>query len=413
MNTHLIILIFVAIGYFFSPSCIAQRSSQYWRNPLSLAVGIERTGLTYGYHFNNKNVLARDGYGDETFFQRASNISLLYAPSPRFGIELGLQNTEMDLGVTDRKFIADHKINDNNYSYGGDFNGEQRSHTSIVYLGCFDQMAYYTSPHLSLFYYPFQVHRVRPYVGAGMSLNYIHTPKNLYAEWKDDTYHESLQLKTHFPSTYTGFTVETGIQLSFKGDNKGGLILRTGVKYYFSGQKISGEYTNVNMNSGATNYTDQVTAGMSYLAFTMNIGFGIATKAKHDIHKEKEGYYSSRKKSNSAKGGEKSLEIQHKIVVHSEDVVVKIWDRATEDSDVLTFKLNDEILLEEYVLTKEGEELRIHLNEGDNHFVLEAISLGKFPPCTAAISIDDGVSQQTFDLNSDFQKSGAVHVFVE
>ena len=115
----------------------------------------------------------------------------------------------------------------------------------------------------------------------------------------------------------------------------------------------------------------------------------------------------------------KSLELaKRKVVaekectVKSEKVSLQIWDNNQEDGDIVSLKLNENWILTNYQLKKEKLSVPIELNSKNNQLLLFAENLGKIPPNTAAISVDDNDTTKTFILNSDMRKSETVKLIL-
>ncbi|HWY37573.1 MAG TPA: hypothetical protein VNY73_03370 [Bacteroidia bacterium] len=104
------------------------------------------------------------------------------------------------------------------------------------------------------------------------------------------------------------------------------------------------------------------------------------------------------------------FEVQQKIVLNSDLVSVKVWDRGTVDGDIITLYLNGEDILDNYTTSKTKKEVALHLRPGENFLVMHAVNLGRIPPNTAAIEIEDGMKHKTITINSDMKKSGAVEI---
>ena len=69
----------------------------------------------------------------------------------------------------------------------------------------------------------------------------------------------------------------------------------------------------------------------------------------------------------------------------------------------------------DYLITQIGitgtkKEIIVHLQMGSNFIVMEAINLGRVPPNTAAIIINNGTRHKVTTLVSDLKKSGTVEI---
>lgn len=100
------------------------------------------------------------------------------------------------------------------------------------------------------------------------------------------------------------------------------------------------------------------------------------------------------------------------IEVYKPDIRIKIWDNGVVDGDMATLFLNGKKILGRYRVTKSKYSIPVKLSAENNVLVLHAESLGSVPPNTVAVSIFDGVKEQTIVLCSNLQESGAVLIRV-
>jgi len=99
-----------------------------------------------------------------------------------------------------------------------------------------------------------------------------------------------------------------------------------------------------------------------------------------------------------------------KWTVKSTQIILNVWDNNTEDGDLISLKLNNTWILTNFPLKKGKHEIPIELKKQENELLLFAENLGKIPPNTAAISIDDKVTQRMFILNSDMKKCETIKI---
>jgi hypothetical protein len=96
------------------------------------------------------------------------------------------------------------------------------------------------------------------------------------------------------------------------------------------------------------------------------------------------------------------------IDLASPDVVIKVWDDNKEDGDIISLQINNEWVLKNFILENRPSKIGYNLKQGENYLMLHAVNLGKMPPNTAALSIDDGVKEHKLTLSSDFKESEAI-----
>ena len=86
-------------------------------------------------------------------------------------------------------------------------------------------------------------------------------------------------------------------------------------------------------------------------------------------------------------GGRKA-ETQHTITVWETDIVLSVWDHQKEDGDIISLYLNNELVLNNYLLTKNKKLIRLFLEADEiNELKLFAENLGQVSPNTASMQI--------------------------
>ncbi len=104
---------------------------------------------------------------------------------------------------------------------------------------------------------------------------------------------------------------------------------------------------------------------------------------------------------------------KNSLTVKTKNVDIEIWDNDKEDGDIITLKLNGNIILENKEVKKQHFKTTLTLTNGENVLIMQAVSLGTKGKNTAAFMVNDGVSPpQTRVLNSDMGKSEAIKINV-
>ena len=104
------------------------------------------------------------------------------------------------------------------------------------------------------------------------------------------------------------------------------------------------------------------------------------------------------------------FEVQQSLTVTNNEIKILVWDKNRVDGDEISLYLNGEAVLENYTVSKIKKEIAIKLQPGVNIIVMHALNLGRVPPNTAAISVDDGTKKRIITLVSDLHKSGALEI---
>lgn len=89
---------------------------------------------------------------------------------------------------------------------------------------------------------------------------------------------------------------------------------------------------------------------------------------------------------------------------------VYVYDNSAIDGDTMSLFFDGNWVLDHYGVEKKKKELFITLKEtGENYLVLFANNLGKSPPNTAVVEIDDGSTRKIFRLSSDLKTCSAIN----
>ena len=115
-------------------------------------------------------------------------------------------------------------------------------------------------------------------------------------------------------------------------------------------------------------------------------------------------------KFNRRKLNGRKLLIQETVNVTESTIKLMVWDKNRVDGDVVSIYVNGQLIKENLEVTGTKKEIIVHLQMGSNFIVMEAINLGRVPPNTAAISINNGTKYKLTTLISDLKKSGTVEI---
>lgn len=115
-------------------------------------------------------------------------------------------------------------------------------------------------------------------------------------------------------------------------------------------------------------------------------------------------------KFNRRKLNGRKLLIQETVSASKSTIKLLVWDKNRMDGDIVSIYVNGQLIEENLMVSKTKKEIIIQLQPGSNFIVMEAINLGRVPPNTAAISINDGTKHKITTLVSDLKKSGTLEV---
>lgn len=105
---------------------------------------------------------------------------------------------------------------------------------------------------------------------------------------------------------------------------------------------------------------------------------------------------------------QRQVRVDRVIKVRSENIRIKVWDNGIVDGDILTLFLNGQQIISKYRVNKRKWSIPVEIIRGENLLILHADDLGDISPNTVAVSIDDGVEEQTIVLSSNLNESGAI-----
>ena len=99
------------------------------------------------------------------------------------------------------------------------------------------------------------------------------------------------------------------------------------------------------------------------------------------------------------------------IKVQNSKFTLKFYDHNKIDGDIISVNYNGRWLLKGYTLTEKSKAIELELdpNIDENYLLLYADDLGRNPPCTAAITIDDNSKIEEVILNSDLNQCDIIY----
>ncbi len=100
------------------------------------------------------------------------------------------------------------------------------------------------------------------------------------------------------------------------------------------------------------------------------------------------------------------------IEVESKVISITVYDHKKSDGDIISLNYNGYWLLEKYKIDNDEHKIDVVLNankKNPDYVLLYAHNLGKYPPNTVAIIINDGVTQQRVILNSDMHVCDVIY----
>ncbi len=98
------------------------------------------------------------------------------------------------------------------------------------------------------------------------------------------------------------------------------------------------------------------------------------------------------------------------VEVNSSSLTIFVYDNSYVDGDTMSLYFNGKWILDHYGVTKKKKPVDLQFKANTNNFlVLFANNLGKSPPNTAAVEINDGKRKRIFRLSSDLKSCSAIN----
>jgi len=100
------------------------------------------------------------------------------------------------------------------------------------------------------------------------------------------------------------------------------------------------------------------------------------------------------------------------ITVDSTYISLTVYDHKKDDGDIVSLNYNGNWILEKFQIDHDQHQIDVFLDPDKdiaNYLVLYAHNLGKYPPNTVAVIVDDGVRRQRFILNADMNTSDVIY----
>lgn len=121
------------------------------------------------------------------------------------------------------------------------------------------------------------------------------------------------------------------------------------------------------------------------------------------------------KKGKVTQVGNREAKYGHQLTVRSAHIRIYVMDNQQVDGDTITMYYNEDLIFQHLPLKKNDKKFKVELDLGAETQVLllYAENLGKIPPNTAKVTVDDGYSQQTVLLESDLDRCDLIYLKVK
>ncbi|HEY9259484.1 hypothetical protein, partial [Chitinophaga sp.] len=101
------------------------------------------------------------------------------------------------------------------------------------------------------------------------------------------------------------------------------------------------------------------------------------------------------------------------IPVNTADIILELRDTKVQDGDSISLSLNGQWITTGFPVKTAMQEIRIHLQPGENILLFTADNLGAIPPNTAELRIRYGRKSKTFNLSTDMRRNNEIKLILE
>ena len=359
------------------------------QHDLSLMAGFDY-GIPVNSYDQGKNVL----YGTVPSRQFNMNTGIRYRAFDRIGIEGGIGQSIRTMRLGDNQFETE----------SGNFNAviKSKNHYLTGYVGLQGYVPVGDGAFLV--------------IGGGVNWNNAGN-STLHS---DATYvkgNESLNIQNAYQGSNRSFYGEFG----YLGSPAGRSSMYIGAKVNIGESALmQGHYTATNNTSG-TSYTDNVTDKGTFIGMNLKYYFRVMRKERELKDKHTKRLHRVKKPDPVVLHPVKPVEpimqlegrdvkIDDNIKAMGAEITISVWDSQAEDGDTVSVYLNGQLLKGNIPLKNAKYEFKAKLDPGKNYLVLYAHNLGKYPPNTAAIIVDDGVKKHQVVVESTLKMSGSVEI---
>ena len=101
------------------------------------------------------------------------------------------------------------------------------------------------------------------------------------------------------------------------------------------------------------------------------------------------------------------------IPVNTADIILELRDTKVQDGDSISLSLNGQWVTRGFPVKTATQQIRIHLQPGENVLLFTADNLGSIPPNTAELRIRYGRKTRTFNLSTDMRRNNEIKLILE
>jgi len=111
------------------------------------------------------------------------------------------------------------------------------------------------------------------------------------------------------------------------------------------------------------------------------------------------------RKVNDKRVTERRTSVLEKITVAKADILLELWDDATEDGDSISIRLNGQEVVTGLPVKRKRQLIKVTLEPGENRLVMVADNLGSIPPNTAVMRVVSGELKRYLSIKTDSKRN--------
>lgn len=312
-----------------------------------------------------------------------------YRAFNRIGLEVGIAQNYQSYHLQDKKFKSDH---------------DDKYEANIKYKN------FYGSYHGSIQYFqPIPDSYAGIYILGGYSWNFV-GGKSDYQEVLFNPDGTQLAYTSNYAQGNKSVFAEVGVQIIT--DDEQNMITAGLCTNFGLGDMVNGNL--VASQAGNVVHQDHFSSKGSYIGLVLKYHFRFAHFAKRPPREKKEKV--KKEEPEVAKIPEVLPAQQRKLVITkaltttSHKITITVVEMYREDNDIISLKLNDKWILQNYTVVKKPHTIEAELVPGKNVLVFHAENLGTMPPNTASVTVYDGKETYHAELRSTLDTSAVIEI---
>jgi hypothetical protein len=110
---------------------------------------------------------------------------------------------------------------------------------------------------------------------------------------------------------------------------------------------------------------------------------------------------------------ERHTSLLEKINVRQAEILLELWDDATEDGDSISIRMNGQDVVTGLAVKRKRQQIRLTLQPGENQLIMVADNLGSVPPNTAVMRITAGDLKKYVTIKTNLKQNNMLVITYE